>query len=154
MQMKKLFLILGLLAANTGFSQLKTHTFEQAEKIAKENPKPFVVFIHTEWCKFCKMMENTTFKNNDIINQLNQNFYFISFNAEEKKDILFNGNTFQYKPKGNNSGVHELASILGDKNGTIIYPTITILNPDYSIAAQFTSYTSPKDLLQILSKIQ
>ena len=152
--MKKLLLIVLVLMANESFAQLKTHTFEQAEEKSKTNPKPFVIFIHTDWCKFCKTMEHATFKNSDVITQLNQYFYFISFNAEEKRDIVFKENTFRFKPKGNNSGIHELAALLGYKNGNVVYPTVTILNPDYSIIAQLQSYIGPKELLQILSKIQ
>ena len=152
--MKKWFLILALVTAVPTFAQLKTHTFEEAEKLAVETPKPYVVFIHTDWCKFCKMMENTTFKNKEIITALNRNFYFISFNAEEKKDIFFNKTVFKFKPKGNNSGVHELATALAEKNGNTAYPAITILNPDYSIAVQLQSYTNAKDLLQVLGKIR
>lgn len=152
--MKKWFLILALVTATSTFAQLKTHTFEEAEKLAAETPKPYVVFIHTDWCKFCKMMENTTFKNKELIAALNRNFYFISFDAEEKKDIFFNGTVFKFKPKGNNSGVHELATALAEKNGTTSYPAIAILNPDYSIAVQFQSYINAKELLLVLDKIQ
>ena len=93
-------------------------------------------------------MENTTFKNKEIIKQLNQNFYFISFNAEDKKDIKFNKNTFKFKPKGTNSGIHELAELLSNQT----YPTITILKADYSILTQIESFTNAKTLLQILEK--
>lgn len=146
--MKNLLVILFFLFANKNFAQLNTHTFEQTEKLSIENPKPFVIFIHTDWCKICKMMENTTFKNKEIISQLNQNFYFISFNAEDKKDINFNNNTFKFRPKGNNSGIHELAELLSNQT----YPTITILNSDYSILTQIESFVNSKTLLQILEK--
>lgn len=152
--MKKLAFFLIILTANQNFAQLKMHSFEQAEKLSKTAPKSFVIFIHTDWCKFCKMMENTTFKDMALIDKLNQDFYFISFNAEEKNDIIFNENTFRFKPKGNHSGIHELAAILADKNGSIAYPTLTILNPDYSIAVQLQSYINSSKLLQILGKIQ
>lgn len=147
--MKKLLIIIVILFANQIFAQLNTHTFEEAEKLSIENPKPFVVFIHTNWCKICKMMENTTFKNKEVIQNLNQNFYFISFNAEDKKEIKFNKNTFEFKPKGTNSGTHELAELLSNQ----IYPTITILHPDYSILSQIESFVNSKTLLQILEKI-
>lgn len=146
--MKNFMLLLFFLIANQNFAQLNTHTFEEAEKLAIENPKPFVIFIHTNWCKICKMMENTTFKNKEIINELNQNFYFISFDAEDRKDVTFNKNKFKYKPKGNNSGIHELAESLSNQT----YPTITILNPNYTIVAQIESFVNPKTLLQILQK--
>lgn len=146
--MKKFTILFFLLIANQIFAQLNTHTFEQAEKLSIENPKPFVIFIHTNWCKICKMMENTTFKNKQVIQNLNQNFYFIFFNAEDKKEIKFNKNMFKFKPKGTNSGIHELAELLSNQT----YPTITILQPDYSILTQIESFVNANTLLQILEK--
>lgn len=134
--------------ANQNFAQLKMHTFEEAEKRSIENPKPFVIFIHTSWCKYCKMMQNSTFKNEEIIKQLNESFYFISFDAEDKSDITFNNHIFKYKPKGNNSGIHELAEALSNQT----YPTITILNPAYDILVQIESFVNAKQLLNYLSK--
>lgn len=147
--MKNLILLLFLFTANQNFAQLKTHTFEQAEKLSSQNPKPFVVFIHTSWCRYCKMMQNSTFKNEEVIKQLNENFYFIFFDAEDKNDITFNNHIFRFKPKGNNSGIHELAESLSNQT----YPTITILNIDYTILTQIESMTNASDLLQILKKI-
>lgn len=135
-----------------GFAQLKTHSFEEAEKLSKENPKPFVVFIHTSWCNYCKMMENSTFKNQEIITLLNDNFYFISFDAESKKDIHLNNHTFQFIPKGQNTGIHELATALATVDSQVVYPTVTILQTDFSIVFQKQSFLSRKELLIILEK--
>ena len=77
-----------MLAIPSGFAQLKAYSFEEAEQLSLENPKPIVVFVHTNWCKYCKMMENTTFKNKELINELNANFYFVLFDAESKTYIL------------------------------------------------------------------
>lgn len=134
----------------SGFAQLKTYTFEEAEKFSKENPRPFVVFIHTSWCNYCKMMENSTFKNPEIIAILNTNFYFISLDAESKNDIRFNNHTFQFKPKGQNTGIHELATALATINSQVVYPTLTILDIDYSIKLQKQSFINAKELIAIL----
>jgi thioredoxin-related protein len=139
-------------AIQSGFAQLKTHTFEEAEKLSKENPKPFVVFVHTSWCNYCKMMENSTFKNAEIIGLLNSAFYFISFDAETKKEIHFNNNTFQFIPKGQNTGIHELATALATIDSQVVYPTVTILQTDFSIIFQKHSFLSGKELLVILEK--
>ena len=136
----------------SGFAQLKTHTFEEAEKLSKENPRPYVVFIHTSWCNYCKMMENSTFKNQEIITILNDNFYFISFDAESKDDIHFNNHTFQFIPKGQNTGIHELATALATINSQVVYPTVTILKSDFSIIFQKHSFLSGKELTAILTK--
>lgn len=141
-------------AIPSGFAQLKTYTFEEAEKLSKENPKPFVVFIHTSWCNYCKMMENSTFKNPEIIAILNNNFYFISLDAENKEDIQFNNHKFQFKPNGQNTGIHELATALATINSQVVYPTVTILESDYSIVFQKGSFISDKELLLVLEKIK
>lgn len=136
----------------SGFAQLRTYTFEEAEKFSKENPKPYVVFIHTSWCNYCKTMENSTFKNPEIINLLNTNFYFISLDAESKDDILFNNHTFRFIPKGQKTGIHELATALATINSQVVYPTVTILQTDFSIVFQKDSFLNNKELIVVLEK--
>ena len=136
------------------FAQLKTYSFEEAEKLCKENPKPFVVFVHTSWCQYCKIMENSTFKNPEVIKILNTGFYFILLDAESKKDIHFNNNTFKFQPKGQNSGMHELATELATIDSEVVYPTVTILEPDFSILFQKHSFVDAKELIFILEKVK
>ena len=141
-------------AIPSGFAQLKTYTFEEAEKLSKENPKPYVIFIHTSWCNYCKMMENSTFKNSEIISILNTGFYFIPLDAESKNDIHFNNHTFQFIPKGQNTGIHELATALATINSQVVYPTVTLLQTDFSIIYQKHSYLNNKELLVVLRGIK
>lgn len=138
----------------SGFAQLKTYSFEEAEELTKSKPKPVVIFIHTSWCNYCKMMENSTFKNPEVINLLNNDFYFISLDAESKEEIHFNNHTFKFKPKGQNTGIHELATALATIDSEVIYPTITILEYDLSILFQKHSFLNAKALLTILEKIK
>lgn len=154
--MKKLIFIILIFfwAIPSGFAQLKSYTFEEAEQLSKKNPKPIVVFVHTNWCKYCKLMENTTFKNQEIIATLNDNFYFVALDAETKENITFKNHSFQFIPTGQNTGTHQLANELATVNGKISYPTISILNPDYSIVFQKQSYLKANALFSILEKIK
>jgi thioredoxin-related protein len=137
-----------------GKTTLKTFTFEEVEKLHQQKPKPIVVFIHTDWCKFCFGMNKTTFRNTEVIKQLNTNFYFVKFNGEEKKDITFLSNTFTYKPTGTNTGIHELANELASKNGRIAYPTTVILNSEFEINLQLSGYVKSKKMISLLNKIE
>ena len=152
--MKKGFYILFIFfwVIPSGFAQLKIYSFEEAEKLSRDNPKPFVVFIHTSWCNYCKMMKNSTFKNPEIINILNTNYYFIPLDAESKDDIRFNNHNFSFKPNGQNTGIHELAAALATINSQVVYPTITVLQSDLSIVFQKHSFLNSKQLLTILEK--
>lgn len=152
--MKKFLIIAFLFFTFSGFGQIKEYSFSEVENLNKTNPKPTLVFIHTSWCKYCKMMEKATFKNQEVIDFLNENFYFVSLDAEEKSDIVFLNNTFKFKPTGNNTGIHELATELATIENEVVYPTITVLGTDYSILFQKHSLTTAKELLIILQKLK
>ena len=99
-------------------------------------------------------MENSTFKNQDLIMLLNENFYFISFDAESKDKITFNNHAFKFKPTGQNTGIHELATELATIDTEVVYPTITVLDTDFSILFQKHSYLDSKTLISILEKMK
>ncbi|KIC01857.1 thioredoxin [Flavobacterium sp. JRM] len=153
--MKKLILIILFLGiTSTGFAQLRSYSFEQIDSLQQIQKRKVIVFIHTDWCKYCQAMKNLTFKNKTIIAQLNAEFYFIDFNAEEKRTIRFNNQIFNYKPNGNSSGVNELAIQLGTVKNQITYPIICVLNPENEIIFQDTNYRNAKDFEQILDKLK
>ena len=154
--MKKLILILLIFscAIPSGFAQLKSYSFEEVEALNQKNPKPTLVFIHTSWCKYCKIMEKSTFQNPEVVQILNGKFYFILLNAGSKQDVKFNNHTFKFKPNGLSTGIHELATELATINNEIIYPTIAILNSNFSIVFQKHSVLSAKELLFILQNIK
>lgn len=147
------FVILGsFLLSGICFSQIKNHQFEELENLQKSEPRNIIIFIKTDWCNYCKAMENTTFINQKVTEIINQNFYFIQFNAEEKGDINFTGKTFHYKPTGINTGIHELAETLTE--GKTTYPSLIILNLQNEIIFQYNGYLKSSEFLEILDKIK
>lgn len=153
--MKKLFLLILLFGITSmGFSQLKSIAFEEIENLQKIQQRKVIVFIHTDWCQFCQRMKSTAFKNQEIIQQLNADFYFIDFNAEEKRDVSFQNQTFRFKPTGNNVGVHELALQLGTINKQITYPVLCVLSEKNEIIFQYNNYLNQRDFKQLLEKLK
>ena len=134
-----------------GKEVLNIFTFEEVEEIHQQIPKPILIFLYTDWCKICFGMKKTTFKNQEVIKLLNNNFYFVKLNAEEKQDITFLGKIFTYKPTGTNTGMHELAVELGTIKKTIIYPTTIILNTVFEIDAQLTGLYNARKMIGILT---
>ena len=147
-------LLLFLWAIPSGFAQLKLNTFEEVEQLSKVHPKPIVIFTHTNWCQYCKVMENTTFKDPKIIATLNDYFYFISFDAETKTDIFFNNTTFKFQPTGTNIGIHQLATALATIDKQVVYPSLTILDSENVIVFQQHSVLSAKALIVIMDKLK
>ncbi|MFV8365645.1 thioredoxin family protein [Flavobacterium sp. XS1P27] len=152
---KNLYLMLLLYCViPTGFAQLHSVSFEEIESLQRIEKRKTIVFIQTDWCQFCHAMKNTTFKNQEIIKELNNTFYFVDFNAEEKRTVVFNKTTFQFKPTGNNSGTHELAIALGTINKQLNFPVLCVLNSENEIIFQHSGYLKPKELKLILAKLK
>lgn len=139
---------------STGFCQLKSIPFEAVDSLQQIQKRNIIVFIHTDWCQFCQRMKSTTFKNQEVIQKLNSDFYFIDLNAEEKRDILFNNKVFKYQPTGNNVGVHELALQLGTMNNQIVYPVLCVLNDKNEIILQYSNYLNTTDFKLLLEKLK
>lgn len=156
---KKLFIIFIFFSCFTNYAQerkgkevLTIFTFEEVEKLQQQAPKPILVFLYTDWCKICFGMKKTTFQNKEVIQLLNDAFYLIYLNGEEKKDITFLGNTFTYKPTGTTTGIHELANELGIIKNRIAYPTTIILNTAFEIDAQLIGFYNSEKMIRMLTK--
>lgn len=133
------------------FSQPRSYSFEAVDTLEKAHPRPLVVFIHTDWCKYCEAMKQSTLKNDRIVSQLDDRFYFVMLNAEERSDIRFGGRTFRFKPAGAGTGIHDLAAALaGDKTG---YPLLCILNNMHEMIFQYNGFLTPAELDAMLRKI-
>jgi len=154
--MKKIIILIIFLGNFAVFSQsenseLNVFSFEEVEQLHQQKPKPIVVYIYTDWCKICFGMKKNAFLNDEIIKLLNDKFYFINLNGEEKKDITFLGKTFVYKPSGNKTGTHELAKELASIKGRFSYPTTTILNSNFEIEAQIDGYLNSKKFYKLIN---
>ena len=134
-------------------AQVNSFQFYQLDSLQRTAKKPVVVFIHTDWCRYCGSMKNITLKEDSVAALLNENFYFISFNAETKDDVVFDSKRFKYRPTGPTTGIHDLAIKLGIINGRLSYPTLCFLDSDYKILLQQPGYIRPAELTKILTKL-
>lgn len=134
------------------YSQVRLSAFPELEQKQKVMPRHTFVLIHTDWCQYCKAMK-TVLKNKKISKILNDHFYTLLLNAEERKDIKFAGRVFRFHPTGVNTGTHELAQMLAEVNGQMSYPSIVILNPKNEIVFQYAGFLDAKALEQILMSV-
>ncbi|MEJ7913603.1 MAG: thioredoxin family protein [Chitinophagaceae bacterium] len=147
-------LLIGLLLTQFSFSQVRQVKFEHLDSLQKLQNRPVLVFLHTSWCKYCGTMKNSTFKNKDVQDLINKQFYFVALDVEERNNIIFRGYSFKYKPTGTTTGVHELAEQLGTINGELAYPGLCFLSPLSEIIYQREGYVQAKELLVILKKLK
>lgn len=131
-------------------AQPTTLSFESVDSLQQTDPRPVVVFIHTDWCRFCSAMKTRTFADEAVIEILNEYFYFVDFDAESSAPIVFNRRIFNYKPTGATTGIHELAEVLGSINGKVAYPALCIMSPDNEIIFQQNYFMNADELMGVL----
>ena len=95
------------------------------------------------------MMDRTTFSDPEIIEKLNEKYYFISFNAGTKEAVRYKNELYHFIPKGRNSRYHELVHHFL-KNRQEVHPTLIFLDADFNETLFLLSYISSREMLGIL----
>jgi thioredoxin-related protein len=105
-------------------------TFEQAVQKSKTEKRKIFIDVYTDWCGWCKVMDKNTFSEPNVAKILNEKFYPVKLDAEQREDINFNGTTFKFIENGRN-GYHQLAASL--LNNQLSYPTVVFLDEEFKI---------------------
>jgi|SRR5690554_9792 len=125
--------------------------FEQLSDSLDVNPRPVLISFHTEWCAYCRKMHREVFTNPEIVKMVNEKYYAVHFDAESRDTILFDGQIFVNKEyAGNKKGFHEIARLLGDRNGRFNVPVTLILDENFAVRHRRFEYLSSKKLKAIL----
>jgi len=99
--MKKLFLLIPVLIIMFSLSgsvvlagkkgqdanHINWHNYKQGMSLAKKENKRVYLHFYTDWCNFCKEMDQTTFRNPSIIKMLNKDFVAIRVNTNKETTV-------------------------------------------------------------------
>ena len=136
---------LSMAYAQGEIASLKHYSMTEIRQLSAQKPKKLVIDVYTDWCSWCKKMDKTTYQNEGVIQQINEDFYFIKLNAETKDSIFFDNKMFTYQ---NQYKVNELALAL--LSGHMSYPSTVFLDEKFALLTVVPGYLTPKDLSPIL----
>ena len=123
-------------------------TLEEADKLRQKQPRKILIDVYTDWCGWCKRMDATTFRDPKLISYINENYYAVKLDAEQKEPITVGGKTYEFDPSVGRRGVHKIAQeLLQDK---MSYPTIVFLDERMNMIQPLPGYRGADDMLPIL----
>ena len=100
-------------------------SWDQAVAKMKNQPRKMLIDVYTDWCGWCKRMDMTTFADPAVVQNINEHFYAVKLDAEQKENIVFDQHTFAFVNEGRR-GFHELAASLLDNQ--MSYPSFVLMD--------------------------
>lgn len=138
-----LFVIMNqpVLTLNKNRDGLSWKSFNEGLQLAQQQKKPVLVDFYTDWCGWCKKMDEATYKNKDVVKLLSEKFIVIKLNPEKNAQYSFNNQTV--------SG-SQLARMFGVRG----YPATGFFDASGQFITIVPGYIPPETFLPILSYIQ
>ncbi len=136
-----LFLVITLtpLSAQRAEGIRWTEFADLADSLRRE-PRPLLVFIEADWCRYCRLQKATTFQDTTVVDLLNGRFYSLRLDAECREPIVFMGRTYSYVARGPSNGRHELAELFGRTAGNWSLPVTILLDKNRRIIQKWPGY--------------
>ena len=107
-------------------------------KAAAEQKKPLIVDFYTDWCGWCKVMDQKTYGDNRVKAITAKSFILAKYNPEKDAEFEFRGK--KVKPQ-------EFAKMMNVKG----YPTTALFSNEGKYLESLSGYVEPNKFLDILN---
>ncbi|MEL6926584.1 MAG: thioredoxin family protein, partial [Bacteroidota bacterium] len=131
--------------------QIDWISFEELPARMRDEARPVLIFLKTDWCKFCALQKENTFSDSTVVAQINEHYYALQLNGESQATIRFLNRDYHYEATGTQTGQHQLAAFLGTSNGQLSYPTTVLLSDRMQLLHRVPGFISAAALGRLLN---
>ncbi len=114
---------------------------DEAVKTAAASGKYVFVTVYTDWCGYCRKLNNVTFKAGPVLEELHKNFQSVRINAESKQPVIWQGKKMSER------------EVAGEAWGVTGYPTMLFMSPKGEIIGSYSAYAAPELMVNLLTYI-
>src|SRR5687767_2969993 len=111
----------------------------------KQQNKPVLIDLYTDWCHWCKVMDKKTYSNSKVVAYINEHFYSAKVNAETKDNVSWKDKTYKYNSKYQ---INDFALFV--TYGRTSFPTTVIIADNESAPIPIAGYMEPREIEPIL----
>ncbi|MCD6101900.1 MAG: DUF255 domain-containing protein [Candidatus Cloacimonetes bacterium] len=123
------------------YNHINWFGFEEGLAKAEAEGKDIIIDFYTDWCKWCKVMDESTFSESEVIQFMGENFIPIRIEADDnQKQVEFQNHTFTLR---------QLTSAFGIKG----FPSYGFLNENAQIITVVPGYIKKDMFMNILRYI-
>jgi len=115
-------------------------SIEEAYALNKEAPRKIFIDVYTDWCGWCKKMDKDTFSDPKVAKFVNENFYAVKLNAENRDKIIMAQDTTTQQMIARSMGVSG-------------YPTIVYMKEDFKTIHVVPGYQKADAFLTNLKNV-
>ncbi len=123
-------------------------SLEEMEKALKKEKRKVLIVLYTDWCGWCKRLERETLQNPEIAAYINEHYYAVRFNAEQREEQIFKNKKYEFVQAGRR-GYNQLAYEL--TRGKLSYPTCVFLDENAELIQSIPGYKSAQDFRYIIT---
>jgi thioredoxin-related protein len=116
-------------------------TVSELQVAYSKNPRPVLVDVYTHWCTWCKVMDKETYSNDKVASYINEHYYAVRLDAENKDSLSWDGKKFGYNL---NYKANELALYL--TSGQMSFPTTVFLADINAQPAPLPGFLKPGEI--------
>ena len=114
--------------------------FNEGIAEAKQSGKKVLVDVYTDWCKWCKEMDKSTYSDKKISGYLKKHYVLIKLNAEGNEMINYSGQTIT-------------AQEFSQRMGVDGYPATVFLKSDGQQITLLPGYVKPDQFIHVLTYV-
>lgn len=92
-------------------------------------------------------MDKKTFTDAQVVDFMNENFYAVKFNAEQKEALTFKGKEYKFLKAGKR-GIHSFAYETLDRSAS--YPSFVVLDEKLNKHGIIKGFRNPTQFLQLM----
>lgn len=116
------------------------HTYSEGAALAAKQNKKMIVDVYTDWCHWCKVMDQKTFSDPKVSEYMSKHFIAVKVNAERAEKVLYKKVPLSSK---------EFASSVLKVNS---YPSTVFFDPtETNISGPVEGYLDAPTMLKILT---
>ena len=135
-------------AASVNNNEIHWMSLDEVQLAMKKEPRKVWVDVYTDWCGWCKRMDKTTFADPNVIRYMNEHFYAVKLDAEQKADIRFMGKMYPAPNPPAERTTHPFANEL--LRGQLSYPTSVFMEENFQTPQLIPGYQDVKTIEMIL----